>query len=348
VQKEEITRLDERSLEKLRVQIEKIIRASGDNKRTRVIRLVVADFKRPSSRSYRAGGPIELVLANADRFDAPKRLWVKVANHPESGFFDELRRLYELSVQRNLAGLIPRPYAYDADTALLVTELVPGTCPLNSFLASAVVGNTERIIALAKNTGQWLAKFHSLDWDDNGPLFEEWTASLFDKMIKSRIYSKDIVDRLVTSREFTRARHIRLPVARMHKDFTLRNFLCTDNGLKVIDWDAIGHPAAPDIDTPWNDIGACLINVESQIRYFPLVRNGSLRLFEKTMLDSYEKVCPTMIGPRHLTSLLMRLRYDIELVGPSLSRAYTGMRGAAFRRLFRQRLCREIGKLASD
>jgi len=324
------------------------MRATAGNSQVKVVKLVVLEFKRQNRRSNRAGGPIDLILENSEAGDLPTRLWIKVSNHPHSGFFDELRRLYELSLQRNLVGLIPRPYAYDEDSALLITELVPGKCPLNSFLASAAVGNVRRIVSLAKDTGLWLANFHSLDWNIDGPSIEEWTAPLFDRMIESKLYSEEIVNSLVTSEEFARARQVRLPITCLHKDFTLRNVLCTDNGLDVIDWDALGHPGTPDKDTPWNDIGACLVNVESQVRYFPLVRYSSLRLFEQAMLDSYEKSCPNLIGPRRLTSLLVRLRYDMEMIGvPRLSQAYTGMRGEGFRRLFRWRLCREIVALAS-
>ena len=343
-----LTRLTSQALENLRIQTEATIRASSENSQVNILRLVVRDFKRPNRRSNLWGGPIDLILESSDAVNVTTPLWIKVSNHPHSGFFDELRRLYELSLQRNLAGLIPRPYAYDEDSALLITELVPGLCPLNSFLANAALGNVERIVSLAKDTGHWLANFHSLDWDVDGPTIEEWTAPLIDRMIESRLYSREIVNRLVKSEEFKRSRHIRLPITCLHKDFTLRNVLCTDNGLDVIDWDALGHPGTPDKDPPWNDIGACLVNVESQIRYFPLVRNSSLRLFGQAMLDSYEKSCTHAIGPRRLTSLLVRLRYDMELIGvPPLSRAYTGMRGAAFRRLFRRRLCREIVALAS-
>ncbi len=81
-----------------------------------------------------------------------------------------------------------------------------------------------------------------------------------------------------------------LTLTRPHNDFSLRNiFIGDDRNFTIIDWDATVHPKFPQIASFCHDLTLFIINIQSLLRFHPLVSHKKISVLNKSFISGYFK-----------------------------------------------------------
>jgi Ser/Thr protein kinase RdoA (MazF antagonist) len=112
----------------------------------------------------------------------------------------------------------------------------------------------------------------------------------------------------------------------VHNDWILRNILVAADGVDyVVDFDSMRARA----DLRWLDVAYLLLNIESQIKWFPLLTAGMLAELSREFWRGYagDTGLPDNLSPEQLVAILyvLRLRYllGVRRVRP-ISGSWTG------------------------
>ena len=83
---------------------------------------------------------------------------------------------------------------------------------------------------------------------------------------------------------------VQLSLTIPHNDFSLRNILNTKNrNFKIIDWDAMIHESFPDKAPAWHDVTCLFINIQSLIRFYPLINKKNINRMSWSFIYGYSK-----------------------------------------------------------
>jgi hypothetical protein len=258
-----------------------------------------------------------------DGLAASMRMWLK--------FRPQLHTLLPVldAYHERLNGQVfPRVYfawcAQDMRTAVLATAYVRGATLRNKLLMLAPLRQTARLCPVFRSTGAKMRRFHdafeSSESIEVSPLLESTGALLretpyFSAAEKASVRSH--LDRYAEALDLPT-----LPAIQVHNDWILRNIIVAADGVDyVVDCDSMRAHARADLR--WLDVTYLLLNIESQIKWYPLLTAGMLAELLREFWRGYagETGFPDGLSPKQLVAILyvLRLRY---LLGGAARPAY--------------------------
>jgi len=226
--------------------------------------------------------------------------------------------------------------AQDRNAAVLATAYVRGATLRNKLLLLAPLRQTARLLPIFHSTGAKMRRFHdafvSSDSIEVAPLLESTAALLretpyFSTPEKAAVAAH--LDRYGAALDLPR-----LPAIQVHNDWILRNIIVAADGVDyVVDFDSMRAQA----DLRWLDVAYLLLNIESQIKWFPLVTAGMLAELSRAFWHGYagDAGLPDNLSPEQLVALLYVLRLRYLLGGAARPAYFTIMDGPLDHRALR-------------
>ena len=225
--------------------------------------------------------------------------------------------------------VFPRAYfawcAQDRGTAVLATAYVRGATLRNKLLILAPLRQTARLRPVFRSTGAKMRRFHdafvSSESIEVAPLLESTGALLRETAYFSAPEKASV--RAHLERYGGALTLARLPAVQVHNDWILRNIIVAADGVDyVVDFDSMRARA----DLRWLDVTYLLLNIESQIKWFPLLTAGMLAELAREFWRGYvgDDGLPDGLSREQLGAILyvVRLRY---LLGGATRPAYFSM-----------------------
>jgi len=314
-------------------------------------RAVDIQVKRPRTRLLRSpsrySARVIVARRNASGQGDAIHLWVKKTPEAERTFEEMLNVRSRLS-ERGCDNRVPEALCFDAASRLIVVREFPGrpltlhTLPRITALSCSRVPAS--LYRLYRDIGSWLAEYHTAMALSEQIALQDLLHDLEETLDTDSHFNTEEKARLVHHLAAIRAdptlRDEQLPLTRPHNDFCLRNILTDSvNQFAVVDWDAMVHPEFSPRAPAWNDITAFTLNVESLLRFSPLVSAGAIEALADSFLNGY------FSGPAGTRSgvgaklWFFSLYYYIGLIGDRpLHRIYTGWPAVRFARRLRARL----------
>jgi len=245
---------------------------------------------------------------------AALKLWLK--------FRPSLDALYPLLLEyeRRLdCRVFPRPYfawrSPDARLAIVATEFVGGRLLRDRFRQWAFSRQTARLEPIFRSNGEKMRAFH----DASPPLtpiaVDAVVGAIIERAGDSRHLAPAEWEAIRTHIERCRSGLGRaaLPAVRTHNDWVLRNIMIASDGADyVIDTDDM--QAAP--HWRWHDVGLFLLDIETQLKWFPLTTPRMLSRLCRAFWQGYvgERGLPDGLIPTQLPAILylVRLQWLVE------------------------------------
>ena len=229
------------------------------------------ELDRPRHRKHNRHHRLLRVHYDRDGAVDEKPVWLKFVTKVQSRF-----EVHEAAwEQTRELGFFPRPYfklGSGEREGIIAMEQVQGAAMREAFLRRAALRSTGRLYELFGSLGSSLRTFHD-SWRPFGELrLGELTEQIYsDAGDESRLTPGE-ADRLsgVVREAEQRAggADLMLPTIRLHHDCTLRNVIVRPERLPcLVDLDSMRSEPKP----RWYDIAVFLVNLESQLRYSPLV-----------------------------------------------------------------------------
>lgn len=149
--------------------------------------------------------------------------------------------------------------------------------------------------------------FHDVQAPKGSKTIQALIDSLKNRMETTRYFSgphkKSILGHL-TAIEKKIDTKTSLALINIHHDWSLRNIIVeADQRIKLIDLDAFNRS----IDWRWNDFVYFLINIESQIKYWPLLWQRQIALLWENFFQGYFESGPCESVPSELIKYLIYL-----------------------------------------
>ena len=215
--------------------------------------------------------------------------------------------------------VFPRAYfawcAQDGSSAALATAYVRGTTLRNRLLTLATFRRTSRLLPILRSSGTKMRRFHdafvSTESIDIGPLIDS-TADLVRKTTYFSAAEKASVrSHLDRYAHFLTIRT--LPAVQVHNDWILRNIMVTADGTDyVVDCDSMRTRT----DLRWLDVVYFLLNMDSQLKWHPLVTAEMLAELSREFCYGYAgEHFPDSLTQEQVIGILYILRLKCLLGG---------------------------------
>jgi hypothetical protein len=241
-------------------------------------------------------------------------------------------------------GIFPRPlYAWRSergDSSFLITERIQGEVLRDRLLKAALGRRTAGLDSLFHATGVKMRAFHdAFEPSSMIPVSAvvDDTLALVDSSSYLTTRERSSIRERSESRASVLATAGELPRLKIHGDWILRNIVVDRSGHGfVVDCDSM---RAED-DLRWYDVAYFLINLESQMKWAPVVSRSGLaplaRAFNEGYLGSDSTVDSLSSAQRAALLYLIRVRY---LLGGTLRvplhRMFGGLVGGRYLRRLR-------------
>ena len=231
--------------------------------------------------------------------------------------------------------VFPRAYfawcAQDENTSVLATAYVQGLTLRSRLLMLAALRQTSRLLPIFRSSGTKMRRFHdafgSAESIDTGSLIDS-TADL----VRETTYFSAAEKASVLS-HLDRYAHVlivrTLPTIQLHNDWILRNIMVTADGTDyVVDCDSMRTRA----DLRWLDVAYFLLNMDSQLKWHPLVTAEMLAELSREFWRGYAgEHLPESLTPEQAIAVLYILRLRC-LLGGTTRRPYFRVMGGSFDR----------------
>jgi hypothetical protein len=257
-----------------------------------------------------------------------KRIWLK--------FLPDVRALYEIHMAvwnqtRDLCDLFPRPYFYGewSGGEVIGMELVEGVSLRKLFLRRSLTRSSAALNTVFVALGDALRAFH----DSSEPDGFRSIGDLEENARRVAASTEHLTrDERTQALELIRCAAVRagdsgtaLPLIPVHHDCTLRNVVVRGAGLPcLLDLDSMRAPWK----SRWFDVAVFLTNLESQIKYAPLVGTGCIAAAWDSFWTGYEGVgLPDGLSLEQAQAVLflIKLEYVFEGSWLPLFEVYTGL-----------------------
>ena len=276
--------------------------------------------------------------ANNDSYDA--ELWLK-SQEGLNRVFPLLSAYYELLG----AGVIPKPiFAWGSQSgpaSILVMSRVNGKCIRDILLKRTLFRRAGSLAPIFVSNGNKMRRFHDAfpasGQVPTSSIFEN-TAELLrsTRHLDSAEKSKILLH--LGRHQNTLSSVNTLPLFKLHHDWVLRNILVDEDGTDVIiDFESMQYPD----NLRWYDVGCFLMNVESQLKWSPLVNIGTLRQIWRSFWHGYTEAAgaPDGLNGDQIAALLYVVRINYLYGGtfrPADLDRFTGFHDRRFFRSVRQ------------
>lgn len=242
--------------------------------------------------------------------------------------------------------MFPKPYfcaEYGTGGSMMGMEFIEGASLRNLLLRSAVLcsGNALRKLRETfRKVGAAMRVFHDTAHASGVMLVDELAENVRRVTEGSGYLVQGDGEKII--REVDRAKmrvrsHMQLPLITIHYDCILRNIMITDNGYPyIVDLDSM---RAPD-NSRWYDVTCFLINLESQIKYWPVVRACILMDMWTHFWQGYSgKELPDGLSESEIWAIiyLIKVQYLFGgIIRPPLFEVYSGVLGSYYVRRLKE------------
>ena len=219
---------------------------------------------------------------------------------------------------------------------MLATAYVRGATLRSKLLMLAPLRQTARLCPIFRSTGAKMRRFHdafvSSESIEVAPLLENTGALLRETPFFSAPEKATV--RAHLDRYSEALALPRLPAIQVHNDWILRNIIVAADGVDyVVDFDSMRARA----DLRWLDVTYLLLNIESRIKWFPLLTAGMLAELSREFWCGYagDRGLPDGLSPEQLVAILYVLRLRYLLGGAARPAYFTIMDGPLDHRALR-------------
>jgi len=275
-----------------------------------------------------------------------KKLWLKVRKG-----FGELYGIH-CDLYERLEGfrkVVPEPYFYDegcrgGEGSVIGMEFVEGTSLRNILLKKAVCGGLRSLTSVFSEVGAGMRIFH--DTSRSSGVKRVWELADNARRVTScsphltEDQRKELVKH-IEGAERSAGAATELPLIKIHNDWILRNLLIMrDGGVRVVDLDSM---RAPD-NSRWYDLCYFLINVESQLKYWPVMgRAGLLGLWKSFWCGYSDNGLPEALSAKMIIAILYLIKVEYLFGGtirPPLFEVYGRYLGKVYLRQVKESVIR--------
>ena len=235
--------------------------------------------------------------------------------------------------------VFPRAYfawcAQDGSSAVLATAYVQGIIIRNRLLMLAAFRTTSRLLPIFRSSGAKMRRFHdafaSTASIEIAPLIDSTADLVRETMYFSaseRASMESHLDRYASTLAVRT-----LPAVQVHNDWILRNIMVTADGTDyVVDCDSMRARA----DLRWLDVAYFLLNMDSQLKWHPLVTAKMLAELSREFWRGYAGGhLPDGLTSEQVTAILYILRLRCLLGGTTRPPFFQVMVGSLNRRALR-------------
>ena len=215
--------------------------------------------------------------------------------------------------------VFPRAYfawcAQDGNSAALATAYVRGTTLRNRLLTLATLRQTSRLLPILRSSGTKMRRFHdafgSTESIDIGPLIDNTADLVRQTTYFSAAEKASVRSHLDRYAHFLTVRT--LPAVQVHNDWILRNIMVTADGTDyVVDCDSMRTRT----DLRWLDVVYFLLNMDSQLKWHPLVTAEMLAELSREFCYGYAgEHFPDSLTQEQVIGILYILRLKCLLGG---------------------------------
>ena len=265
---------------------------------------------------------IKVMLPELAENAAAMALFRKEASALHSLYHEAIVRYYVFTVEP----VLQRPY--------LAMEFVEGTSLRNLLLRNAVLYPGRALRETFRKVGAAMRVFHD-SAHASGVMLVDELAENARRVTEGSGYLVQVDREKIMSEVDSAKMRVRsqrqLPLIRIHNDWILRNIMITDNGYPyIVDLDSM---RAPD-NSRWYDVTCFLINLESQIKYWPIVRAGFLMDMWENFWQGYSgKELPDGLSESEIWPIIYLIKVEYLFGGtirPPLFEVYGGVLGSCY------------------
>jgi hypothetical protein len=321
--------------------LEPLKRVLADNKRNifddtesdlRIIRL---SLSRPLHRREDRYHQILNVTYASDSGRFQKKLWLKFRQDFEALFKIHTTVYEKLGKNQQF---LPKPYFYTKwnQTSVIGMELINGASLRNMVLRKVMSRRTGVLEETFFKIGRGMRVFHDSSAASGTQLVAELAATAHRVTAATEYLTDDerkTIIQHVQIAERDADPQTELPLIKIHNDWVLRNILIRDSSsFYVVDLDSMRAPN----NSRWYDVSYFLINVESQLKYWPIINKKSMAdLWQSFWLGYLEKGSPDALSSHQIRSLiyLIKVRYLFgATIRPPLFKIYNNCLGPVYLR----------------
>jgi hypothetical protein len=304
----------------------------NDDNGFRIIRL---SLSRPLHRREDRYHQILNVTYASDSGLFQKKLWLKFRQDFEALFKIHTTVYEKLGKDQQF---LPKPYFYTKldQTSVIGMELIKGASLRNMVLRKVMSGRTGVLEETFFKIGRGMRRFHDSSTASGTQLVGELAATAHRVTAATEYLTDDerkTIIQHVQSAERNADPKTELPLIKLHNDWVLRNILIRDNSsFYVVDLDSMRAPN----NSRWYDMSYFLINVESQLKYWPIINKKSMADLWQSFWQGYsEKGFPDALSSHQIRSLiyLIKVQYLFgSTIRPPLFKIYNNFLGPVYLR----------------
>jgi hypothetical protein len=235
--------------------------------------------------------------------------------------------------------VFPRAYfawcAQDENTAVLATAYVHGFTLRSRLLMLAALRKTWRLRPIFCSNGTKMRRFHdafpSAEPVELAPLVSDTADLLHGTPYLSTSEKESVRSHL---EQYARVLAVRsLPAVQVHNDWILRNIMVTEDGTDyVVDCDSMRARS----NLRWLDLAYLLLNVDSQLKWYPLLTAEMLADLAREFWRGYAgEHLPDSLTAAQVTAILYIMRLRCLLGGTTRPAYFEAMSGPVDRRVLR-------------
>lgn len=266
-----------------------------------------------------------------------KKVWLKFGTNLERVF--EFHR-YAYKGMQPFKSLIVRPYFfYDGplhETQFIAMEYVDGKQLKNIFWRSLLSRQSGALVPTFEEIGRCMWAFHNMSPEFPGETVGEAIASAQHGVQTCNVLDDatkgDITAHLTAAGKLMdRASH--LPAVYCHNDLSTQNIMYRPNGrFTLVDMGGMRKPPI----SRWYDVINFLYNLETRVKYAPIVDSAELASLSRAFLDGYCRDDPLLnLASSELSRLLYVMKVKFTFCEPRMTlvrRAFRGRMAWRYRR----------------
>lgn len=255
------------------------------------IRISRQEFKRPHT-SKRLGLKITLSLNLKDPGIKPT-FWFKQVDNPKE-LYKNMTFVHSALKEKGIDNPVPKAFLFDENAGGILMSFKKG---LNLFpltlafcwpFTAPLVRNLPHYYF---RIGNWLHRYHNAmptgRLVTTRSLLEELHCTVSDYRLISNAERHILIDQIRSLCRDSIARTV-FKTVRPHNDVTLRNILVKPNlDFVLIDWDNMVNPGFPSETWCWSDLTCLLNNIQSVLRFHPLVSKRKIKSLCQSLLHGY-------------------------------------------------------------
>lgn len=272
-----------------------------------------------------------------------KKIWLK--------FIDDFERLFNIhcAIYDQFQGgrkFFPKPYFHgkcDGD-CVIAMEFVEGVSLRSMLIKNVAYHRIKPLEKVFLRMGTGMRAFHDSSTSSGVRLVGELADNARRVTGKSQYLTdaerKELI-RHIGLAERQADPQTELPMIKIHNDWVMRNILIKNTGaFYVVDLDSMG---APD-NSRWYDLSYFLINMESHLKYWPIVGRTSLVNLWKNFWQGYsEKGVPEALSKKQLKAIMNLIKIEYLFGGtirPPLFEIYKKFLGPRYVRNLKKAIMR--------